>query len=686
MQVVESEVLPDMVDEPAAAVAPARRRASRWWGAVAWIAVGAYLLWRVPEAWWQFRDDGVITLSHARGLVEFGHPAVSAAGERVEGASAPLQMFLAAAFYWMGGSGWQLFMDAQVVLGFALAGWSAAWLCRLHAPEAKRGVHLGAVLVAALLGLTAWRSVGWFASGMENSLTVGLLLLVMAATTAAVTDVECRGWLAGLAFGLAGISRVELAGLLLPALAATVVALRRRPKVAVRVAGVAGSVWAVVHGWRYLTFGTFIPNSAVVQDKVEVDTSALWWLAGCGLLVAAVLVVWWHPKCRIAVSVAVVCIAARAWWTAWRGDRYAVLGVDRLVVMSALGSVIVVAIGWAVGVGRRSAWAVLAAAAMVPIAQRLLFGKARLDAERLSTMALPLLGVCAALVVLSGANAVSRLAESAGDPDRGRVQRRRAVWGALAVVVAVAGLGVSYWSSRQDRPQSLCCSIDGYATVLSDARSIATDRGFAASIVATPDLGKLSFDKQVVIVDLGRLGDALLTEINRRRPDLVDEYLNRFAVPDLIELHGDWACNVYRRWLATPDFRARYRLLHADPDGAKAGCPHGGATQFYVRSDVAYDAEAKLAASLSTSPGSAPAAVRAAYAECQRDDSSMDCVAVRRAIARSVPALRAAGTFAAVVDATDRSPTPELDRLLLTTPPGWAPRAADLLIPRLASR
>ena len=676
MQVVDHEVLPDMADAPPTVVGPARRRASHWWGAVAWLAVGAYLLWHVPAAWWRWRDDGVLPLSHARGLVEFGHPAVSAAGERVEGASAPLQMLLASAFYWMGGSGWQRFMDAQVVLGFALAGWSTAWLYRVHAPAARRGVHLGAVLVAALLGLTAWRSVGWFASGMENSLTVGLLLLVMAATTAAITDVECRGWLAGLAFGVAGISRVELA--------ASVVALRHRPKVAVRVAGVAGSVWAVVHGWRYLTFGTFLPNSAVVQHKVEVDTSALWWLAGCGLMVVAALVVWWHPKCRIAVSVAIVCIAARAWWTAWRGDRYAVLGVDRLVVMSALGSVIVVAIGWAVGVGRRSVWAVLAATAMVPLAQRLLFGKARLDAERLSTMALPLLGTCAALVVLNGADAVARRAASTGDPDRGRIPRRRAWLGALAVVVAVVGLGASYWSSRQDRPQSLCCSIDGYATVLSDARSIAVDRGFAASIVATPDLGKLSFDKQVVIVDLGRLGDALLTQIHRRRPDLVDEYLNQFAVPDLIELHGDWACNVFRRWLATPDFRARYRLLHAEPDGATAGCPHGGAIQFYVRGDGAYDAEANLAAALSTSPGTAPAAVRAAYRACRSQDDQGDCAAVRRAISRSVPALRAAGTFDAVVDATDISPTPELDRLLLTTPPGWALRAADLLIPRLA--
>jgi hypothetical protein len=37
------------------------------------------------------------------------------------------------------------------------------------------------------------------------------------------------------------------------------------------------------------------------------------------------------------------------------------------------------------------------------------------------------------------------------------------------------------------------------------------------------------------------------------------------------------------------------------------------------------------------------------------------------------------------VAATDASPTPELDRLLFATPPGWAPRAAELLIPLLGS-
>ncbi len=689
MQVVEPELLPAVTDAPDAVVEVGPRRFRgldpRWCGAVVWVALGAYALSRVPDAWWRWRDDGVITLSQARGLVDFGHPAVSAAGERVEAASAPLQMFLASAYFRLGGSGWQRFMDVQVIACFALSGWSAMWLCRVHAPGQSWRRQLGAVLAAAVLGLTAWRSLGWFASGMENSLTVALLLLAMAATAATIADPDNHGWLAGAAFGLAGISRVEWAGLLLPALAATVVALRHRPKVAARVAGIAGLVWTMVHGWRHLVFGTFIPNSAVVQDKVEVDTAALWWLLGCGLLVVAMLSVWRYPRCRVTVSAVIVCIAARAWWTAWRGERYAVLGVDRLVVMSVLGLVTVVAIGWMFGVGRRSVWAVLTATAMVPIAQRLLFGKARLDAERISTMALPLLGVCAALVVLSAAEAVVRRADALGESPRRRRGGRRIGLGSLVVGVAAVGLGTSVWASSQDRPQSLCCSIDGYTTVLADAASIAGERGFAASIVATPDLGKLSFDKQVVVVDLGRLGDALLTQINRQRPDLVDEYLNQIATPDLVELHGDWACNVYRRWLATPDFRSQYRLLHADPDGAKGGCPHGGAIQYYVRGDAAYDAEAALAADLSSAPTTAPAAVRAAYVDCRGERPSVDCAAVRRAISRSVPALRAAGTFDAVVAATDASPTPELDRLMFATPPGWAPRAAELLIPLLGS-
>lgn len=681
----------------------------RWCGAAVWAAVGVFMVLRAPSAWWRWRDDAVITLSHARGLVEFGHPTVSASGQRVDGATAPLQMLAAALFYRLGGSGWRRFLDVQVLASFALAGWSAAWLGALTVPTRRLRLHVCAAFVAAMLGFTAWRSAGWFASGMEGGITVALLLCAAAATVATIAEPHRRGWLAGLAFGLAGLTRVELAALVVPALVVAVVALRRRPTVVARLVGTVGVCWGIVHGWRWLTFGTLIPNSAVVQNKSHLNTDAVWWLAVGAALVAAVMLAWHRPRGRHVAAVTVAAGAGLWWWRAFHGGRRGPWGIERSIAMALAGLVIVIAAGWFAGVGRRSTWALLAAVAAVPIAQRMLFGGARLDAERISSMALPMLALGAALVLLIAADtavvgmpaapppetlpsgppvglprttANTARASAASPATPQRAANAAGAVTAIAVVLATFGVGASYVGSMQDRPRSLCCAIDDYTELLDGAVDIARAHDVAAPIVATPDLGKLSFDKRVVNVDLGYLGDPMLTEIRRRRPDLIADYLTTVAAPDLIEVHGDWACNDYRGWLTSPEFAERFRLRDPVSDGPRTECPYGGARQVYVRVDDAdYAAEMRLASTLSTDPLRAAAAVDEAFTACRGGDEVRRCAAVRRAILRSTPALRSAGTFTRVVDAAvAASPSPRLERLLLEAPRRWATDAAPELI------
>jgi hypothetical protein len=64
--------------------------------------------------------------------------------------------------------------------------------------------------------------------------------------------------------------------------------------------------------------------------------------------------------------------------------------------------------------------------------------------------------------------------------------------------------------------------------------------------------------------------------------------------------------------------------------------------------------------------------------------SALACERVRRAIARNLPELRTAGTLDEVVRMlVDKCPMGRVDRLLLTTPPGWAATAAPMLITAL---
>ena len=53
----------------------------------------------IDSSLYQVRDDGVITMSHAKNLVDYGFIGVSPSGGRVEGYSAPVQFFVYAAAY-----------------------------------------------------------------------------------------------------------------------------------------------------------------------------------------------------------------------------------------------------------------------------------------------------------------------------------------------------------------------------------------------------------------------------------------------------------------------------------------------------------------------------------------------------------------------------------------------------------
>jgi hypothetical protein len=115
-------------------------------------------------------------------------------------------------------------------------------------------------------------------------------------------------------------------------------------------------------------------------------------------------------------------------------------------------------------------------------------------------------------------------------------------------------------------------------------------------------------------------------------------------------------------------------------------CPYDGTARYFTRSvrDTLYRAEVRLAADLAAHPKDARRLVQSALGECAGSTSVLSCERVRRAIARNLPELRAAGTLDAVVRLlVDKCPMGRVDRLLLTTPPGWAATAAPMLIAAL---
>ena len=207
--------------------------------------------------------------------------------------------------------------------------------------------------------------------------------------------------------------------------------------------------------------------------------------------------------------------------------------------------------------------------------------------------------------------------------------------------------------------------------------------GTGLVITATPDLGKISFAKGAHIVDLGWLGDPLFATIRADRPDLMDRYLLRVAVPDLVAAHSGWLCD-YRGWIEDPAFLAEYELI-GDPEAdwrrGPDTCPADGGFPRWQR--VIDNGEYELTRSLLTA-GDPVGVVQEALEQCvERPGDSLRCQPVRRAAQRASQQLRDTGTFDDVVSAFAASPSAAFDEPMLRRGPAWwttaAPAAIDLL-------
>ena len=157
----------------------------------------------IPADFYHARDDGVITMSHARNLVEYGFIGVGPSGERVEGYSAPLQLFVVALAYLLTGMHYGTYADMQTLVCTFLLGLVAGVF--FH-DRKLLGIAASAVLALMLCYQTPFLL--WHASGMENAITH----VLFAATVYCLFRFSEKGRINYLAVPLvflASISRVE---------------------------------------------------------------------------------------------------------------------------------------------------------------------------------------------------------------------------------------------------------------------------------------------------------------------------------------------------------------------------------------------------------------------------------------------------------------------------------------------
>ncbi|HKU41266.1 MAG TPA: hypothetical protein VJR89_24050 [Polyangiales bacterium] len=566
----------------------------------------------LPREAYQYRDDAIITLSHARNLVDFGSIGVDAAGARVEGFSAPLQFWVFAATYAITHCSYPSFLDWQTgictfLLGFAML-------------QLFRGRYLLGLLATVAIGYSlakAVRFIGWHGSGMENAYTHVTFTACLAAAWLSIETGRVRWYCAPL-FVLASLCRIEsivhVAPLLLGWSAGFYYAHRNWQ--ALRASAVVVAWFGAYQSFRYLYFGDLRPNTAFAEGIDVVQRLRAFQRGDVALqqqaaeLVREILSE--HRGYLALFSIPLLALAPR------RTANVTLVGMLTCLFATAL---------------------------VHPV----LFGPARLDPVRTTSH----LALIAPLLLATQWIALPTL------PAR-----------AVSFAALTLALGL-YAAVEPPSDTFFCCPIGKADRIAERCYEHARSEGIARPSLASPDLGKMSFRKQFLMFDLGRLGSPPLARMQSDERAAAN-YLFELAGPDYIELHGGWSC-AYQFLLGDARFAQRYEWL---PGMSKlhlrAAC-RGVEAGIWFRKDMARasgSAERRLVDDLAR--GIDPDRIEQELRSCQRQNAGpAACAYVSRSVYRFLPELRRGEREAEVLAAFRTSPSARYDASILAGGAKW---------------
>jgi hypothetical protein len=498
-------------------------------GPVAFALIFCSQLARTPAERYTARDDAVITLSHARNLVEYGFIGASPSGERIEGFSAPLQFLTAAAVYAIAPYEYATFFRWQTLVGTIALGMAFGALLGSsgHVPVSRHrlafiGVALiGCAQILACSSAFLW----WHASGMENAYKSVALVALLYFLDGMLRDGRIL-WPVVLLVPLAAITRID-AVVPVAMLLAAFVALwwTRHGNSRALVFTVASLLpWVAFMAFRREYFGQWEPNTAAAQA-----------ISVAGRLATA------------ARSPVDALLNYRAWFN----DVGASLFAFQLLWL--------VPIGWLL---RREAVAVNRMALIISgtaacIVQYSLFGPARMDPTR-TVSELALYSTAAVPLVLLGTKTFTR---------------SHFVLGTVAL-----GSSVLLVMGAAPHQREIGWGTPSFEAVADFLDRIAVDQDLPRPLIANPDLGAVSWRKHFNIVDFGRLGSAIIPRV-----ESPGAYIATVGEPDIVELHAPWSC-FYRDLLLSPTFGQHYvRITPPDLRDAQCPGPTGTLPAYWVR-------------------------------------------------------------------------------------------------------
>jgi hypothetical protein len=625
-----------------------------------WVGLSIYLLSNIDQNWWQYRDDSIINLSGAKNFALSGTIGLSY-GSRVEAFSSPLNIALPILVYKLNPHlDFKEYLDLFVPFTLFLLALVMTWTLRKFFVGSRLdGAKIILINLATYsLAASSWTTFGWLISGMENILCV-VLLVALIGTTATGPDSK---YSTAIVIGLLGIARIEFFVLLVPIIVLITLNQITEKKKRLKFLSVILVIWTMTHIGRLIYFGHILPNTATALGKTLTIASGLYLV----IQTLIVLTISIKPerlsdrlrsfKFLLAFFFLLVCIS--------KAQEVDYAGIYRLVFLASLISaaginLLLLSKSRTFTFHHLLAWSMV----LMPLNHYVLFGPARLSAFRIAVIFL-------IPIVLLGIILIT---------ERYSRNYSRIFVLLFLTVIAISAIVLS----KIDYTRNLCCSINPSDTKI---RSVADDyfpnvgEAKPKVIVANPDIGKVSFTKEYVNLDLGLIGEPLLARIARSTPELVETYIVDYTSPDIFEVHGFWSC-IYEPVLNSEKFKTNWEVRWRGQVSNEFNvpqqlqCPEKGVYTIWGKKISSKEDSLSVFLAL----GKAKPIIQRVNSEIQEclqiGEKNYRCEYVARAILRNRATLLERNLLSDALDALRPSPSFEFDKLRISEPRAWQIKA-----------
>ena len=585
-----------------------------------------YLLFisRIPPMLYQARDDGVITLSHARNLVEYDSISVNPSGERVEGFSSPLEFWLYYLVYRVHPVHYKKYSHWQGIVFVFLLGF---FFIQFFRDNPLKGIFFTILSGFILFSLT--RFTEWTGSGMENSISNFMILLSIFLMFAMFKRGKIS-YYAGFFLFLATLSRAESAYFIFPLLLIFVIAWWlnfKQMKEPLLFLALVMLLWTLYKTGEFLYFGALFPNTALGEDINLLE----------------------RLKRILTLNREYLKTSAFYGWIILREFRIALL----LSVIPAL-----------VFIKRKAEnfflFSGLLLLTLLSFLYPLFFGPTRLDFGRANTH-------IAVIVVLFLSYTLFSLKSKKAS---------------FLIIPAIVAFSLFWTAKYRERPVYLCCSTSKFERMRRDILKRAKKEDIPRPSLANVDLGAISWHKDFNIVDLAKLGSPILARL--KNPVLIKDYLFEFAAPDFIELHDWWSC-AYSYILSDERFKKMYEPLWSIRNSwLHQHCKEFpfSRTGIWIRKDIERSSKSRerkflnyLMFNLSLKR------IKKELEKCTKEKSIISCEYVTRNVYRLIPELVRKGIYRGAVKLFSGTRTAEYDLAILEgrTSRNWYKRALNFL-------